>query len=192
MTCILVVKDKKSNKIYMAGDRLASWNMGLAQSMPRPKIRKTKDFLVGACGDGSLCTLVVDRLYKLYSYESDIKNQDDFLFEIVIPKLTELLIFSGYVDSAGSLLIPKKMTCEAILVIKGKVFSFNIEDTIISFDEMSLPYAAGSGSKWAWGAYEAYETCSDLGIEYKIHSSMSIASKYAPGCNNEIDIISED
>lgn len=195
-TCIAIVKTKRG-KLIMAGDRRASWHWGHAESMNRPKVMKRNGLLLGATGNGSLCSLLVD-LMVIPSIKTDINTYMFFTFREAVLKI---LLNQGYGDKDKNLHIPPDSGVSLVVGIQGHAFVVDIDnpyDTehttkggLISIDEVSTPFATGCGGPSALPILLAERKREGHSTKEHLKLAMEIAADISPGCNNLIDFIQE-
>src|ERR1051326_7793435 len=166
-TCIAVCANKKG-RLFMAADRRISWDFSQATSMNQPKIAKRDGLLLGATGDGSLCT----QLVNVMNIPENTRGlePEGYIHEIFFVAVKKLLDRKGYSDEHKVLRIPPETGVELVIGIEGRLFSMLIENQdpmsehhsgLITIDELPVPYATGCGGQWAWSSLK---TSAKLGL----------------------------
>lgn len=193
MTCIAICKDK-NNRLMIAGDRRSSWGWHKAQSMPKPKISSRSNVLLGATGDGFLCSLLVD-VMKIP--KRGTKDLDQYMFNDFYNAVYIELIKHGLGEEHNLLKIPEEMGCELIVGIENRVFTINIENRekdkispegIIAIDEVNTPYATGCGDSADAVLRYILKTKKYI-AEKDLKTAIEVIADIAPGCDNNIDLI---
>jgi len=195
-TCIGLIKTK-SGKLIIAGDRRLSWGWSLAQSMPRPKIAKRQGLLLGATGDGTLCSLFVNcmEIPKIGNKDLTSYMNNEFYNAIY-----NELVQHGYAEEHNLLKIPEDSYCELVVGIKKTVWSIVIANTdnnkdsaqgLIMIDEVNHPYATGCGGMAALGVLVHEQIKNKHLTEKHLLEALQTAAKLSPGCDSEIDILRE-
>lgn len=202
-TCIAVIKNE--GKLIMAGDRRASWGFDQAQKMPIPKISKKGNLLMGATGNGYLCSLVVD----IIKFPARTKTQTiaEYMFTTIPNTITKELIKRGFGTSSDLLKLPHSYDAEIVIGCEGEVYSIIIGNNYsddsaegalghIIVDVVNTPYATGCGGQWAWGVLDEHELLKkdnllSLTPEASLRRALTVAARNSPGCDNNIDIIYE-
>lgn len=196
-TCIAVCRNK-SGRLMMAGDRRASWDYSKAQVTARPKISKRSGMLLGATGDGFLCSLFVD-VMDIPKYK-DSQDLDKYMFNDFYNAIYNELVNHGLAEEHNLLKIPSDMSCELIVGFKNKVFIASIENSetekefpngTIAIDEVSVPYAAGCGDSAEKVlhyilATKGYITKDDL------KKAVEVIGESSPGCDSNVDVLVSD
>lgn len=187
-TCIAVAKNRKG-KIMMAGDRRASWDWDYCQDMPRPKIRNRNGLLLGASGDGNLCTYFVDNMPipNIDTDDTDVYIHNDFKMAMF-----KQLQANNYTDEHGLLRIPSDTYCAILVAIRGKCYLAEVvsPDQDISgrslgqiiIDEVGLPFAIGCGAMAS--IVSLLKDHKVFGYSTKDHliEAVEWACKISPGC----------
>ena len=215
-TCIAVIKGR-NGKLIMAGDRRASWHFGHAEKMNRPKIAAVKDglrldqnenplksgdILLGATGNGSMCSLLVDIL-DVPEIQGDVQHYMFFTFR---EKIQRLLLNQGYGDKEKNLFIPPDSSCELVVGIKGHIYTVNVDNPyddsirefhssrggLIQIDEVSAPYATGCGGPSALPILLAEKKREKCSKKEHLQLAMEIAADISPGCDRNIDYVREE
>jgi hypothetical protein len=200
-TVIAAIKNRQG-RVFMGADRQSSYDWGQAELMERPKIRKENGILVGASGDGGLCTLLVD-VMEFPIMEG--KDTDLYMFYTFKPRLLNMLLAHGYRDEHKLLRIPGDLSCGLLVAVKGKLYKVDIQNMDqtsphshgeISIDSAPFPNAIGCGDIPAIVSLK--KDAKQLGYSTKEHliEAIQLACEISPGCgiipNNKVDIIGED
>jgi ATP-dependent protease HslVU (ClpYQ) peptidase subunit len=175
MTCIAVVRDPITNKIYMAGDRGAS-DDGTILSLTSPKVWKLGPYLIGYAGamDGERIR------YNFNPYVPDIKDIDKFMQTKFIKQL-RTFYNDWWVDTS------KDGDLGLIIAIKGQIYEHSSID--MSLSKYNLDYLAmGSGSEYAYGYLNATEKAKDH--RKRVLGAVSAAVKFSPSCMGPVDVVS--
>lgn len=200
-TCIAVIE--RDGVVYMAGDRRMSWDFSQAQPSPIPKIAKRCGMLIGATGSGFLCSLMVDIIQ--YPKPTAKQKPFDYVMNTVCKIIHDTLIEKGFSNGNGMMKIPSNHAAEGLFIMKGEAFSIVIANEYdsdsadgamghVTGDVVSFPYATGCGGQWAWGVLEEHSLLSNklkLTPHESLRRALRIAAKFSPGCDSQIDIISE-
>jgi len=195
-TCIAIIKNRKG-KLVMAGDRRARWDWGFSQAMPRPKIIKKNNILMGGTGDCFLLSLILDNFEPVL--EGDVITYLNNGFK---KGLIKLLKQHGYKDEHDLLRLQKDQEIELLVGIGGRAFivgffsGYNpevlVEPSVIGVDEVALPFANGCGGNTAVPILVAEKKREGYSKKEHLTLAMEIAADISPGCDNNIDYISED
>ena len=202
-TCILVAKNSRG-KIMMAADRLSSYDWGHAELMNRPKITKKNKVLLGACGDGGLCTLIID-IFDVPEPPKDT-SADLYMFYLFKPLLIKFLKQQGYTDEHKLLQIPKESSCGLLVAVLGQVYSVGIHNSDpdndhsflgeVSIDVSSTPFAIGCGDIPAIVSLKKDLNKTGYNTKEHVTEALELACDISPGCGlsktHKPDIVVED
>lgn len=195
-TCIAVIKTKRG-KIMMAGDRRMSWGFSQAQRTPEPKVIKRDGLLFGGTGSCYLLTLI-NQIFVVPD-----RGKDDplaYMHNIFHKALVRFLCSKGFGDSkTGVLKFPPDLSIESLVACKGRLFSILIGSDgdsphdmgYVLIDEVSLPYSTGCGGSLAWGSLLTTEPLKEMSDKEKLITALKVAATVSPGCDDEVDIITE-
>jgi len=202
-TVIALVKNKKG-KLMIAGDRRSSWGYHYAQSMEIPKINKKNNILLGATGNGDMCSLIVDD-GGLEFPEKEVDSVTTYMYHVLRPSVLKFLINQGYgyKDKYSKLELPPGMFCEIVLGIEGEAWSLIIDNPFsedsdqlggnISLGRVSVPYTTGCGGHGTADAPILYEIRKKGYVtKEELKMILEVVADIAPGCDGKIDIITAD
>jgi len=187
MTCIAAIKHK--GKIYVAGDRRASWDMSQAQVMPFAKVIKRDGVILAGTGDCYVLNLIT-RVLHIPQVDTDI---DTYMFHHLQRAIRGLLIEKGFTDGQKILRIPEELETEIVIAISGTLWAIQIQDSkphgigIISVDQCNLPYATGCGGQLAWGSLLTTEDM-EMKPKDRLIKALKVAAQVSPGCDDKVDI----
>ena len=176
MTCIAVVRDVTTNKIYMAGDRGVS-DDNTINVCSSPKVWKKEGYLFGYAGsmDG-------DRIKHLFvppTPEPRV-NIDKFMY-IKFLKALRKFYEEWWVDISPS------SDFGLIICVKGKIYEHNAADmSLTQYDQDYL--AMGSGGDLALGSL--YSTKSYKDGRKRANLAVQAAINHSTSCKGPIDIVS--
>ncbi|NDB82068.1 MAG: hypothetical protein EB127_04905 [Alphaproteobacteria bacterium] len=176
MTCIAVVRDVTTNKIYMAGDRGVSDDNTINVSSS-PKVWKKEGYLFGYAGsmDG-------DRIKHLFvppTPEARV-NIDKFMYGKFLKALRKFYE-EWWVDVSPS------SDFGLIICVKGKIYEHNAADmSLTQYDQDYL--AMGSGGDLALGSL--YSTKSYKDGRKRANLAVQAAINHSTSCKGPIDIVS--
>ena len=175
MTVLAVVRDKLTNKIYMAGDRGASDDNTIL-ALTSPKVWKLGPYLLGYAG-----ALDGERIrYNFNPYVPDIKDTDKFMQTKFIKQLRNFYN-DWWVDTS------KEGDLGLIICIKGQIYEHNAID--MSLSKYNLDYLAmGSGAEYAYGYLNATEKSKDA--RKRVVGAVNSAIKFSPSCMGPVDVVS--
>ncbi len=200
MTCIAAIKNKLG-RIVMAGDRKSTYDWSMAVEMPMPKIREDDSgILIGAAGDGNLCTVLVTLTSIPVIDTSNLDIYMNFKFKGALKKA---LLTAGYSGDRGELMLPQESQCHGLVAIQGRLYEVIIchpDDTsahgnvltgLIMIEEVSLPYAIGSGGPSAYPILLAERKRVGYSTKEHLKLAMDIAAEISPGVSKNVDYIQE-
>ncbi len=176
MTCIAVVRDSATNKIYMAGDRVVS-DDNTINVCSSPKVWKKEGYLFGYAGsmDG-------DRIKHLFvppTPEPRV-NIDKFMYSKFLKALRKFYE-EWWVDISPS------SDFGLIICVKGKIYEHNAADmSLTQYDQDYL--AMGSGGDLALGSL--YSTKSYKDGRKRANLAVQAAINHSTSCKGPIDIVS--
>lgn len=175
MTCIAVVRDKETGKIWMAGDRGVS-DESLINVSSSSKIWKKEGYLFGYAGsmDG-------DRIKHLFvppAPEPRI-NIDKFMYGKFLKALRKFYE-EWWVD------VSPTSDFGMIICVKGKIYEHNAAD--MSLTQYESDYLAiGSGSDIATGSL--YTTQKQKDGRKRVNTAVHAAITHSVTCKGPIDIL---
>lgn len=199
-TCIAIIKNRK-NKLVIAGDRRCSWGYSFAQSMEFPKINKKDNILLGATGDGDMCSLFVeDGGFKFP--EKRVKCLNTYMYHTVKPAVHRFLLAQNY-GKKGDLLLSPGTYVEVVIGIEGQVWSLTIQNPLpegvehmagdISLGRIpSIPYVTGCGRGSAYSVLKYIKKTRGIITKEDLLAAMEITAEISPGCDNVIDVMVAD
>ncbi len=176
MTCIAVVRDAATNKIYMAGDRGVS-DDNTINVCSSPKVWKKEGYLFGYAGsmDG-------DRIKHLFvppTPEPRV-NIDKFMYSTFLKALRKFYEewWVGVSPSSDFGLI---------ICVKGKIYEHNAADmSLTQYDQDYL--AMGSGGDLALGSLYSTKLYKDG--RKRANMAVQAAINHSTSCKGPIDIVS--
>jgi ATP-dependent protease HslVU (ClpYQ) peptidase subunit len=176
MTCIAVVRDAATNKIYMAGDRGVS-DDNTINVCSSPKVWKKEGYLFGYAGsmDG-------DRIKHLFvppTPEPRV-NIDKFMYSKFLKALRKFYE-EWWVDVSPS------SDFGLIICVKGKIYEHNAADmSLTQYDQDYL--AMGSGGDLALGSLYSTKLYKDG--RKRANMAVQAAINHSTSCKGPIDIVS--
>lgn len=176
MTCIAVVRDRATNKIWMAGERAVS-DDNTVNVCSSPKIWKKEGYMFGYAGamDG-------DRLRHLFvppQYEGR-GSIDKFMYSKFLKGLRNF--YEGWwVDTSSS------SDFGMIICIRGKIYEHSAGDMSLTQYEQDY-LAMGSGADLAMGSL--YTTQKQKDGRKRVMQAVNAAITHSPSCKGPIDILS--
>lgn len=195
-TCIAAIKTKRG-KIMMAGDRRMSWGFHQAQKTPEPKVVKRDGLLFGGTGSCYLLTLI----NQIFVVPDRGKNDPTkYMHNVFHKALVRFLCSKGFGDSkTNNLKFPADLSAEILVACKGKLFSVIVGNEgdsphdagFVMIDEISLPYGTGCGGSLAWGSLLTTAPIATITDREKLIKALQVAAEVSPGCDDDIDIVSE-
>lgn len=182
MTCIAILKNKRG-KIYVAADRRVSDDRGVYQTRPNPKVIKRQGLILTGCGDSYL----LDQISRHMNIpRNNNYDTDTYIHYCLYQAVQKFLINRGYTDDHRNLRIPDDMQTEILIVLDGRLYSMML-DRIIRLEELSCPYATGTGGELAWGSLLTTEG-SNMTVEQRLKTAIVISSVVNLTCDNQVDI----
>ena len=168
MTCIVGLVEK--NKIYMAGDHIASNGYSL-KIYNDQKVFLKEDFIVGCCGSVRMAQLL--RYYWTPPSRNEKQTDSDYLFLSVIPDIITLFEKNGYLEKKDE----QKKGGVFLFGYKNRLYRFQSDFSLLE-DKRGLA-ACGCGEDFALGALEAiYQTQKTMPANKKIQIALSAAEKH--------------
>ena len=196
-TCLAVLKDDEGY-LYFASDRRGSWGFGKAHKLEDPKSRFRSGVLMMGTGG---CFEIVEMLDHMKIAPFTPKtNPDMYMHNKFIPAIVRHFKTQG-------LLHPKERRLRhhddsewigAVMVVGlgSSVYEVTVDNLHIVFNKVGAPWAHGCGGALAWGSLlttEALTTTPDkleMSIPDRLVFALSAAATVSPGCDDNIDIIS--
>lgn len=168
MTCIIGLLDK--NKIYMAGDHIASDGYSL-KLYNEQKVFLKDDFIIGCTGSF--------RMAQLLQYSWDIpernnkQSNNDYLFLSVVPSIISLFEKNGFLKKEEE----QKKGGVFLIGYKNRLYRFQSDFSLV---EDSRGFSAcGCGEDFAIGALEAIQQIHiSMSPEKKIRIALSATEKH--------------
>jgi ATP-dependent protease HslVU (ClpYQ) peptidase subunit len=196
MTCIMAIKNYRG-KILLGSDRRLSFSDGFFQSLDYAKSIKSETVMFGGAGTSVLCSVVCSTLDNISPSDYVIDPIDR-----IRKRIHRGLVNAGYATGDGQLYLPDGYEVNGILVVESKAYTLSISNpepaknilpALIEMDEVSLPYAVGSGAQFALGALRALEvTQPKMRAKEKLQLALDVTSQVCISCDNNIDILLED
>ena len=176
MTCIAVVRDKTTNKIWMAGDRGISDDNVINISLT-PKIWKKEGYLFGYAGnmDGDR----VKHLFVPPEYEGR-GSVDKFMYSKFLKALRSFYE-NWWVDTSTS------TDFGMIICTRGKIYEHSAADMSLTQYEQDY-LTMGSGGDLALGSL--YSTQKQKDGRKRVMQALNAAISHSPSCKGPIDILS--
>jgi hypothetical protein len=198
MTCIAIAKNK-SGKLMIAGDRRSSWGWSKAEEMEVPKINKKDGILLGATGNGDLCSLFVeDGGFNIPEKKTDCINT--YMYH-VFKKAVHKFLMSQYFSTKDVLALPPDSYVEVVIGIEGQAWSLTVLNPLedsdhyaveIMVSRVTLPYTTGCGGIPALAVLKHEKNKKGYLTKQDLEDSVKIAGQISPGCDEKVDIIIGD
>lgn len=191
-TTIAVIRNRKTNKLMMAGERRITVSDGTYYVSPVPKVVNNNGILLGATGEGYLCGLVTMDI----NITPKLPNQStyDYMKTTFLSCIESVLMSKNYIDNFGNYKFPANTFCELLVGINKEVYVIWIqkqdEDSIIQVHPCIAPYAIGCGGEMAMGSILSTEN-SKLSDRNRLILALSVAAERQNGADDVIDIIEE-
>ena len=176
MTCIVAVKDKKNNKVVLAGERGASDDSTIIQ-LATPKIFKVGKYLIGYAG--SMSGEKLKYAFKPTDFKAGA-NIDQHMNTVFLKELRDCYdIYSiPYMSNDADLSL--------IVVADGQMYQHHASD--MSMTKPSEDYLAiGSGADYAYGSFWSTEKFSS--VKTRAELAVSAAVKFSTTCSGEVDVL---
>ena len=176
MTCIAVVRDRVTNKIWMAGDRGVSDDNSISVCSS-PKIWKKEGYLFGYAGsmDG-------DRIKHLFvppEFEGR-GSIDKFMYSKFLKALRKFYE-EWWVDTSPS------SDFGMIICVRGKIYEHNASDMSLTQYEQDY-LVMGSGGDLALGSL--FSTQKQKDARKRAMQAVNAAITHSTSCKGPIDILS--
>lgn len=197
-TCIAVCKNRKG-KLMIAGDRRNTWGYHHAETMEFPKINKKDGVLLGATGTGDACSLFVDDgAFNIPDKKVDCINT--YMFHTFKPAVFKFLINQGYANKDKELSLPPDWFVEVVICIEGTTWTLIISNPLdtgvlaghVDLSRISVPYATGCGGIPALAVLKHTLKIKGYCTQDDLKQALVIASEISIGCDDVIDILTED
>jgi hypothetical protein len=117
--------------------------------------------------------------------------------------LKRVLLDMGMVDEHKLLKVPVDSSTELVIACSGDLYSVEVGNPydsvydnkgcsggLIQITELSVPYATGCGGQLAWGSLLTTENLAMKDKE-RLELALKVAAKVSPGCDDNIDFVSE-
>ncbi len=177
MTVIVAVKDKQTNIVYMAGDRMASTDSSKIK-LAEPKVFMNAGYLIGYAG-----TMAGSKLYHNFvpSWAKDIKDIHAFMQSGFLKELREFydewnIDYSNDADLA------------LLISVNGNIYEHHASDMSMTLLEDGIG-AIGSGSEYALGSL--YVT-PGFAAHDRAKIAVDAANYFSPFCGYGVDIVSTE
>ena len=177
MTVIVAVKDKQTNQIYMAGDRMASTDSTKIK-LAEPKVFMKAGYLMGYAG-----TMSGSKVYHNFmpTWANDIQDINGFMQSGF---LKELKSFYEEWDIDTS----NEAELSLLIAVGGNIYEHHASDMSMTLLEDGIA-SIGSGSEYALGSL--YVTPGlPAGDRAKI--AVDAANYFSPFCGYGVDIINTE
>ena len=168
MTCIVGIASE--GVVYIGGDRGLSDNDSIL-SMPRPKVVRCGEYLIGYAG-----SLGVGQLLQMTDLPVPGKNPEKTL------RTTFTKAFKDSLEEYGPTISEENDT-DFLIGVNGKLYEYSVADWSVAEVEYS---AVGSGSPIALGSLYTSHTYKDIPRRIKI--ALEAACTLSPTCQLPIDI----
>ena len=195
-TCLAVLRDK-NGYLWFAGDRRISWNYSKAIKGPRSKVTKRNNILFAGTGTSCICDLVTDQFEV--PIKTDMIDSYTYIHKVLVPALIKQLKEEGWINDGerklayDNILDSRLDDCapHAILIIGvgSDLYELDLNTQLITVDAIDAPYAAGCGGELAWGSLLTTEKLR-MTPKARLKLAVEIAAKVSPGCDDNVDIIS--
>jgi len=193
MTCIAVLRDKKSS-LWFASDRRLSSDHNIISSN-EPKTKLLNNILVSGAGTAWICDLILER-YEFPTIEND-DPENFWAHNVLYPDLLRWLREEGYVDKGGIKLNTGASKGKedreeeyAIMLIgaNSALFELTIGESSISITKVDTPYATGCGGSYALGSLRTTEKMK-MKVKDRLKLACEVAAQCSSGCDDRIDIL---
>ena len=185
-----MLRDKQGN-LYFAGDRRISWDFSKAIVAPRPKVSYRDGILYAGTGVAAICDLVTDQ----FTAPARLHSQPTFQYihKTFIPCLLTWLRSEGWVAEGERRLNIDGTDSEdyyasIVLGVDSDLYELDLSSSMISADAIDAPYATGCGGPVALGSLLTTEKMK-MSIEDKLTLALQVAAQVSPGCDDNVDIV---
>lgn len=197
-TCIAITKNSRG-KLMMASERCVTLDGDVTQSMTWPKINKKEGLLLGASGNGDLCSfLVEDGGFKVP--ERKVKNINTYMYYTFKPAIIKAIVGQNYIDINKQIAFPADYNVDLLIGIEGQVWSLSLGDikTMSPSNRVALERlpetttAIGCGGMSALAIMKHELRSSKYLTKDQLKDIFNTVGNLIPGCDTNCDIIQED
>lgn len=174
MTVIVAVKDKQTNQIYMAGDKMASTDSTKIK-LAEPKVFFKSGFLIGYAG-------TMDGSKIMHNFEpswlNDVRENFDYFMHSTFLKELKAFYEDWAIDTSS------EAELSLLIAARGNIYEHHASDMSMTLLEDGIG-SIGSGSEYALGSL--YVT-PGLPAADRVRIAVDAATYFSPFCGYGIDI----
>lgn len=180
MTCIIALRDKETNTVYLAGDKLGS-NGSTKAVYKDPKV-----FQVGHFYFGYTTSFYMGQLLK-YSWKQPCKtmhqDEDEYIYRDVVQSLKKVFSDNNFGQNQNG--HEPDFGC-FIMVYKGRIFKVQDNMSLLEVEDF---VSVGCGEYYATGSVLALTQHTEMNIPDILTETMKIVSENSCGVSEQCDII---
>jgi ATP-dependent protease HslVU (ClpYQ) peptidase subunit len=174
MTVIVAVKDKQTNQIYMAGDRMAS-NDSAKVKLAEPKVFFAGGFLIGYAG-----TMSGNKIQHNFepTFVQDIRGDINHFMQSAFLKDLKAFYDEWGIDTSN------EAELSLLIAVRGNIYEHHASDMSMILLEDGIG-SIGTGSEYALGSLYATP---GLPASDRAKIAVDAATYFSPFCGYGIDI----
>lgn len=188
------MKNKNGKLVFAADRRISSESMYFRS--PTAKLLKKDNIIIGSAGDAFINKLVEN---SIQSPDLGKQTVDEYMYNDFFPNLMETLKKQQIVHKDENRLNvdvtltddeESDSTAIFLLAIEHKLYELQLTPKAIILNEVSTPFAIGSGGDFAMGSLVTTVGMKMSAVD-RLKRAIQVASALCPSVGDGIDILSE-